>query len=210
MATRQCACTRISTSGLNQGCAADMGDHGPKEQRHQDLRQLLTDNPFFTDRALADKLGVSVQTIRLDRRELGIPDVRSRIRKVAREAYDKVKSISKSEVVGELLDLVLGDSALSVMTASPDMALEHSGVVRGHHLFAMANSLAVAVVDAKVALTGSASVRFVRPAHVGDRMVAKAKVSSLVGRRYIVDVVIKVDSTEIFVGEFTVFAVDSD
>lgn len=187
-----------------------MGGHGPKEQRHQDLRQLLTSNPFLTDRALAERLGVSVQTIRLDRRELGIPDVRSRIRRVAREAYDKVKSISESEVIGELVDLVLGNSALSMMIASPDMALEHSGVVRGHHLFAMANSLAVAVVDAKVALTGSASVRFVRPAHVGDRMVAKAKVSTLVGRRYTINVTIRVESTDIFVGEFTVFAVDSD
>lgn len=100
---------------------------------------------------------------------------------MARDAYDRVKSISESEVIGELIDLDLGDSALSVMTPTADMALLHSGVVRGHHLFAMANSLAVAVVDAEIALTGSANVRFLRPVRVGDRLVAKARVREISG-----------------------------
>jgi acyl-coenzyme A thioesterase PaaI-like protein len=144
-----------------------------KNMRQQDLKRLVAADPFTTDRELAQKLGVSVQTIRLDRLELGIPDARSRIREVARGAYEKVKSITETEVIGELIDLELGESALSVLTAAADMALAHSGVIRGHHLFAMANSLAVAVVDAKVALTGSATVRFLRRVRVGDRMVAK-------------------------------------
>jgi len=179
-----------------------------KNKRHQDLKRLVAADPFTTDQELASKLGVSVQTIRLDRLELGIPDARSRIREVARDAYEKVKSITESEVIGELIDLELGESALSVLTATADMALAHSGVIRGHHLFAMANSLAVAVVDAKVALTGSATVRFVRRVRVGDRMVAKARVTEISGRRHTVSVAIRVGADEVFTGEFAVYAVE--
>jgi acyl-coenzyme A thioesterase PaaI-like protein len=179
-----------------------------KNKRQQDLKRLVADDPFTTDRELAHKLGVSVQTIRLDRLELGIPDARSRIRQVARDAYGKVKSITESEVIGELIDLELGESALSVLTATADMALEHAGVVRGHHLFAMANSLAVAVVDAEVALTGSATVRFVRRVRVGDRMVAKARVTAISGRKHTVSVTIRVGADEVFTGEFAVYAVE--
>lgn len=181
-----------------------------KQQRQQELRRLIDDNPFITDEALADRLGVSVQTVRLDRLELGIPDMRSRIRKVARDAYDKIKSISESEVIGELVDLELGDSALSMMTTTSDMALMRSGVVRGHHLFAMANSLAVSVVDAKVALTASASVHFLRPVRVGDRLVAKARVLEISGRRHRISVTIRVGSNEVFTGEFVVVAVNTN
>ncbi|HOB91775.1 MAG: transcription factor FapR [Bacillota bacterium] len=181
-----------------------------KQERQRRLRQLIADNPFITDQGLADRLGVSVQTVRLDRLELGIPDMRTRIKKVARDAYDRVKSISESEVIGELIDLDLGDSALSVMTPTADMALLHSGVVRGHHLFAMANSLAVAVVDAEIALTGSANVRFLRPVRVGDRLVAKARVREISGRRHRIAVTVRVDTEEVFAGEFVVFAVDED
>lgn len=187
-----------------------MGTRVRKSRRQQDLKRLVAADPFTTDQELADKLGVSVQTIRLDRLELGIPDARSRIREVAQDAYDKVKSISGSEVIGELIDLELGDSALSILTATADMALERSGVVRGHHLFAMANSLAVAVVDAKVALTGSAKVRFLRRVRVGDRMVAKARITGISGRKHTVEVTVRVESEEAFTGEFAVYAVDDD
>jgi acyl-coenzyme A thioesterase PaaI-like protein len=179
-----------------------------KNMRQQDLKRLVAADPFTTDRELAQKLGVSVQTIRLDRLELGIPDARSRIREVARGAYEKVKSITETEVIGELIDLELGESALSVLTAAADMALAHSGVIRGHHLFAMANSLAVAVVDAKVALTGSATVRFLRRVRVGDRMVAKARVTEICDRRHTVSVAIRVGADDVFTGEFTVYAVE--
>lgn len=49
-----------------------------KQERQRRLRQLIADNPFITDQGLADRLGVSVQTVRLDRLELGIPDMRTR------------------------------------------------------------------------------------------------------------------------------------
>ena len=55
-----------------------------REERHELLRELLKIHPFYTDEELAEKLGVSVSTIRLDRMELGIPEMRERTRAVAR------------------------------------------------------------------------------------------------------------------------------
>ena len=49
------------------------------------------------------------------------------------------------------------------------MSFKRTGIVRGHHLFAQGNSLAVALIDADVALTGSAQLRFHEPVRVGDR-----------------------------------------
>ena len=57
-----------------------------KKERQQLLLQQVKEKPFLTDEELAQKLNVSVQTIRLDRLELGIPELRGRIRKMAESA----------------------------------------------------------------------------------------------------------------------------
>jgi acyl-coenzyme A thioesterase PaaI-like protein len=170
---------------------------------------MLEGDPFVTDRELAKKLGVSVQTIRLDRLELGIPESRERTRRVAEEATKNVRSVMTGEVIGDLVHVVLGQEGVSILEPTADMAFRRTGVVRGHHIFAQANSLAVALVDAEVALTGTANVRFLRPVRAGDRLVAKARVTERVGRRYHVNVVSRVADEDVFRGEFVVFALDS-
>ena len=72
-----------------------------KRERQQLLIEAVNNKPFLTDEELAKQLEVSVQTIRLDRLELGIPELRGRIRKMAENAQNKVKSIQSGEVVGE-------------------------------------------------------------------------------------------------------------
>ncbi|HBS93731.1 MAG TPA: transcription factor FapR, partial [Firmicutes bacterium] len=54
-----------------------------KRQRQSELQSLLDDNPFLTDQELAERFAVSIQTIRLDRMELGIPELRERVKMVA-------------------------------------------------------------------------------------------------------------------------------
>lgn len=49
---------------------------GKKTTRHKALQEQLRQNPFMTDEQLADAFEVSVQTIRLDRLLLGIPELR--------------------------------------------------------------------------------------------------------------------------------------
>ncbi len=181
----------------------------PKSERHRRLRELLEDDPFVTDAELARVLGVSVQTVRLDRLELGIPEARKRTRQLAEEATSKVRSVATGEVIGELVHVALGVDAVSVLEPTSDMAFRRTGIVRGHHIFAQANSLAVALVDAEVALTGSANVKFLRPVRRGERLTAKATVTRRSGRKYYVDVVSTAGGEEVFRGEFVVFAIDA-
>jgi len=51
-----------------------------KKERQAILLEKLEQDPFLTDEELSEMLGVSVPTIRLDRLELGIPELRERIK----------------------------------------------------------------------------------------------------------------------------------
>lgn len=175
-----------------------------KSKRQEKLLAYLKDNPFATDRELAKRFSVSVQTIRLDRLALGIPQLRERVSKVAREVYAQVKSLEAREVVGELIDIRLNQSGISILDIEEDMVLERNQIARGHHLFAQANSLAVAIIDAPVVLTGSARVRYKRPVKLGERVVAKAKVKVQRANTYLVSVYSYVERDIVFKGQFIV------
>ncbi|MGI6678485.1 MAG: transcription factor FapR [Dehalobacterium sp.] len=169
-----------------------------RTKRHQYLEEYLEMHPFVTDDELARHLGVSVATIRLDRQILGIPEVRKRLRFVAQDAFQKPTALDTHEVVGELMDLELNKSGISVLTITEDMVLEKTQVARGHYLFAQANSLAVSVVDAQVVWTGSARIRYKRPVYLGEKIVAKATVKAERGTTVLVSVHSKVDLEVVF------------
>ncbi|NLB73624.1 MAG: transcription factor FapR [Firmicutes bacterium] len=179
-----------------------------KTDRLRRLAQVIEDDPFITDRELAGVFGVSIQTVRLDRLELGIPESRERTRRLAEEATNQVRSVETGEVIGELIHVKLGQEGISVLETDKDMAFRRTSIVRGHHIFAQANSLAVSLVDAEVALTGTAAVKYLRPVKAGERLVAKAEILSRSGRRHVVKVTTKVGHEDVFAGEFTVFAVE--
>jgi len=181
-----------------------------REERHRQLRDILEQNPFLTDEELARHFRVSIQTVRLDRMVLNIPELRERVKNLAHGAYGQLKSLSDEELVGELLDLNLGTSAISLLEVKEDMVLEKSKVVRGHHLFAQANSLAAAVVDAEIVFTGSARVRFKRPVYLGEKVVAQAVVKARRGITYLVSVYSRVQSELVFKGQFIMAVPDAD
>jgi acyl-coenzyme A thioesterase PaaI-like protein len=179
-----------------------------KTDRLKRLAQVIEDDPFITDRELACVFGVSIQTVRLDRLELGIPESRERTRRLAKEATNKVRSVETGEVIGDLIHVKLGQEGISVLETDKDMAFRRTSIVRGHHIFAQANSLAVALVDAEIALTGTAIVKYLRPVKAGERLVAKAEILSRSGRRHVVKVTTQIGHEDVFAGEFTVFAVE--
>jgi hypothetical protein len=163
-----------------------------KKERLRQLKIEIDKNPFYTDDELAELFSVSVQTIRLDRMELGIPELRERIKNVAEENYHKVKAIVGSEIVGELIDLELGKSGISVFEPTPDMAFLKTKIIRGHYIYSQAESLAISVIDADAALIGVANIKYKYPVRIGDRLVAKAEVIRRRGNKYFVWVMIKV------------------
>ena len=178
-----------------------------KRDRQQMLRDKIRENPFLSDDELAKAFDVSIQTIRLDRLALGIPELRERTKSVAERTYGIVKSMGSKEIVGELIDITLGERGLSILETTEEMVFERSRVVRGHYIFAQADSLAIALVDAPVVLTGLANIKFKRPVSVGEKLVAKGEVIRRKGNQYVVLVETRVGSDKVFRGKFVVFAV---
>lgn len=179
-----------------------------KTERQQQLLHLINEDPLLTDEAIAAHFGVSIQTIRLDRLELGVPEMRVRAQELAQRAQGILKTLGPTEVTGQLIDLELGKRGISVLETSQPMGIRRSGIVRGHHIFAQANTLAVAVIDAPSALTGSARLKFQRPVRVGDRVVAKALVRRTRHDRSLVAVTSRVGEHIVFSGQFIIFSVD--
>ncbi len=179
-----------------------------KRDRQTQLREKIRENPFLSDEELAKSFAVSVQTIRLDRLALGIPELRERTKSVAERTYGIVKSMGSKEIVGELIDISLGERGLSILETTEDMVFERSKVVRGQYIFAQAESLAIALIDADVVLTGLANVKFRRPITVGEKLVAKGEVIRRRGSHYVVLVETKVGTEKVFRGKFSVFSVD--
>ena len=173
-----------------------------KKERQQLLVEKVKEKPFLTDEELAKALGVSVQTIRLDRLELGIPELRGRIRKMAETAQNKVKSIQSGEVVGELIDLELGHSGISLLRVTEDMVFAKTQIAKGHYMFSQANSLALAIIDAPMAVTGVANVKYKVPVHVGEKLIAKAEIVKVRGNKYFVWVKTRNDTQEVFRAKF--------
>ncbi len=99
------------------------------------MREVIENDPFITDKELACAFGVSIQTIRLDRLELGIPESRERTRRLAEEATNKVRSVETGEVIGgDLIHVKLGQEGISVLETDKDMAFQRTSIVRGHHI----------------------------------------------------------------------------
>lgn len=178
--------------------------------RQESLRGFLDAAPFATDEDLAQKFACSIQTIRMDRLELGIPEVRERLRLIASENYSKVKSIQDEELVGSLISLELGERAVSVLEVVESMVSEHSKVCRGHHIFAQANMLTMTLIDSEVVLTGSARVKYRRPVFLGEKMVATATWARTKTNKHLVKVVTRVNDEEVFEGKFVIVSLSKE
>src|SRR5450756_483489 len=70
-----------------------------KRERQGRLLEKLKEDTFMTDEDIAAYLDVSIPTVRLDRLELGIPELRQRIRDVASQNHGKVRSLKTEEIV---------------------------------------------------------------------------------------------------------------
>ena len=183
-----------------------------KFERQRRIKEHLSNDPFLSDKKLAELFNFSVQTIRLDRLEMGIPEMRKRIVQVAKNtsSSDKVKSLSKEEIVGELIDLELGKNAIAILKTTKDMAFNRTGIVRSHYIFSLADSLAISIIDAEVALTGVARLSYKKPVYAGQTLVAKARIARNKGNKYLVSVHVKTDQKEVFTGKLVIFTIDNN
>lgn len=178
-----------------------------KKDRQSTLKETIEAKPFITDDALAKIFDVSIQTIRLDRMELNIPELRERIKSVATNNWNEtVKALPIDEVIGEIIDLELDRRAISILDITAEHVFSRNNIARGHHLFAQANSLAVAVINDELALTANASIKFTRQVVEGERVIAKASVAGTEKtNRTVVEVHSYVDNETVFSGVFAMF-----
>lgn len=155
---------------------------------------------------------VSIQTVRLDRLELGIPEYRERIKKMAEKSYDQVRSLPLHEVIGDVIDLQLDHSGISIFEIKEEHTFSRTGIARGHHIFAQANSLAVAVINDEVALTASADIRYIRPVKLHEKCVAKAYVRATAKEKgkAKVEVFTYVREELVFQGNFLIYRSHND
>lgn len=177
-----------------------------RTKRHKQLMSLINSNPLMTDEEIADALGVSLSTVRLDRAMLSVPEVRKRMRSMAERAALKLKSLRAEEVVGELLELEPNEWAVSILSTAREFAFRHTNLVGDHYIYAQASSLAIATIGEEMVLTGTARLRYRQPAYVGEKILARSKVGIHKGNKYVVSVHSKVGDKEIFVGRFIVVA----
>ncbi|TDM07135.1 transcription factor FapR [Macrococcus lamae] len=178
-----------------------------KIERQQQLQSILEDNPFLTDEALSQTFNVSIQTIRLDRLEKNIPELRERIKDVAYQNRDEVKALPIDEVIGEIIELQLDKVAISILDIQDEHVFHRNKIARGHFLFAQANSLCVAVMDDELALTARSEVKFVRPVTLGDRVITKATLVEKKNNRAVIEVVSTVKQRLVFKGKFEMYYV---
>ena len=169
---------------------------------------MIETNPLLTDEELAERLRVSVSTVRLDRAVLALPELRERMRVMAEAAGSRLTSLRQEEVVGDLLELEPNQWALSILDTTPEMAFRHTDRVWDHFLYAQATTLAMATIAAEMVVTGTARLRYRHPALVGQRLVARSKVGIHKGNKYVVSVRTRVQEREVFVGRFIVVAIE--
>ena len=179
-----------------------------KLERQKRIKEYISKNPFISDKKLAELFIISVQTIRLDRLEMGIPEMRKRIAQVAKNtsSKDKVKSLKKEEIIGELIDIELGKNGIAILKTTKDMSFGRTGIVRSHYIFSLADSLAISIIDTEVALTGIARLSYKKPVYAGQTLVAKARVARNRGNKYLVSVHVKSDQKEVFTGKLVIFS----
>lgn len=88
------------------------------------------------------------------------------------------------------------------------MSADHSGLVHGGFIFGLADYAAMIAVNHPNVVLGAADVKFLKPACIGDTVVARAKVEEVQGKKNWVAVSVLKDDEIIFQGMFTCFVLD--
>lgn len=181
-----------------------------KDERRIAIRNAIEANPFITDNELCEKFDVSIQTIRLDRTHLNIPELRKRIKLVAEQNYGQIKSIEANEIIGDLIQVEPDVKAQSLIEITEDYVFAKTQIARGHILFAQSNSLCVALIHNPTVLTQESQVAFVERVKLNDTVRAEAQVINKTSKHYLIEVNSFVKDKLVFKGKFKMFYISED
>jgi acyl-coenzyme A thioesterase PaaI-like protein len=115
-------------------------------------------------------------------------------------------SIDRS-LCGQIVVLGAGTAELVLLT-DERMGADARGLVHGGFVFGAADFAAMLAINDPYVVLGAASVKFVAPARVGDRVNLRATLLTTKGRKREVEVTAHVGATRVFEGTFTCFVLE--
>ena len=107
-----------------------------------------------------------------------------------------------------MLDLKIYETGISVLETDSSMLFKNTNIVKSQSIYALAENLALNVINANAALVKVANVKYSEQVNLGDKLVAKSTVKREKNNEYIVHVIIKVDMFEVFRGKFNLEVLD--
>lgn len=111
------------------------------------------------------------------------------------------------DLVGVPTHLAPGEAVVT-LELTGHMAADYRGLVHGGFVFGLADYAAMLAVNDPNVVLGASTVRFLRPARVGDRIEAHARVEAEAGKKRQVVVAVRRDDDVIMEGELTCFVLD--
>ncbi len=174
-----------------------------KDTRRERMAAMLHHDPGKTDRDLAEAFGVSVATVRLDRKMLGIPQMRNRLERAVQSAAGE--SLHDLEIIS----LDKGREGLALVRTTEEMT-DAAGIVPASKLYGMAAELAQTVADEPFAPTQVGNIKYKEPCGSGVQLVVKAKVAHMHGRKQYIYVQITTKDREIFRAKFIMNVLEED
>jgi acyl-coenzyme A thioesterase PaaI-like protein len=108
---------------------------------------------------------------------------------------------------GQVVALGAGTAEVMLLT-DERMGVDARGLVHGGFVFGAADHAAMLAVNDPNVVLGAASVKFVAPARVGDRVQFLAAMVTAKGRKREVEVTGHVGATRVFEGTFTCFVLE--
>lgn len=111
------------------------------------------------------------------------------------------------ELCGQPVELQPGLCRVT-FTPTSRMAADDKGLVHGGFVFGLADYAAMLAVNDPNVVLGAASVKFLKPMAIGDRVMAEARVTEVKGRKHQVDIIVSRDHETLLEGQLTCFVLD--
>jgi acyl-coenzyme A thioesterase PaaI-like protein len=108
---------------------------------------------------------------------------------------------------GEIVSLGIGRAEVVLLT-DERMSADARGLVHGGFVFGAADYAAMLAVNDPNVVLGAASVKFLAPSRVGDRVQLLAALTTAKGRKREVEVTGHVGDVRVFEGTFTCFVLE--
>ena len=111
------------------------------------------------------------------------------------------------QLCGKPLSVENGTSVVELST-NAEMTVDKLGLVHGGFIFGAADYAAMIAVNHPHVVLGASDVKFLKPVRSGERVLVRAQIQEVKGKKYWVSVSASTDETEVFQGMFTCFVLD--